>query len=316
MNQYQHYFLDEFVEDFQEGRLSRRDFVLRVIAVSGGFAAAVGLLKSVGLTEAQIAEAQAAAAAVTLNQADGITVSPDDPDISVLGAEFQSADGATILGYMARPATPGTYPGIVVIHENRGLAPHIQDVVRRYAKEGFAAIAPDLVSREGGTDNVDPAQVPGFLSNADPWRHADDAVAAGAFLRSQEGVLPSTHGITGFCFGGGITWRTAIRDQALGAAVPYYGPPPPLEDATRIKAAVLGLYGELDTRITGSIPDMEKALSIAGVPHEFVVYPGANHAFFNDTGDRYNAEAAADAWPRTLRWFRQYLPAAALDEGL
>ncbi len=312
MNQYQHYFLDEFVEDFQDGRLSRRDFILRAVAVSGGVAAAIGLLKSLGLTEADVAAAQAAPAAVVLNQANPVTVAPDDPEISVLGAEFAGADGATVFGYMALPSTPGVYPGVVVIHENRGLVPHIQDVVRRYAKNGFAAIAPDLVSREGGTEAADSAQVPGFLSGADPWRHADDTVAAGMFLRAQERVHPDAHGISGFCFGGGITWRTAIRDGALAAAVPYYGPPPPLDDATRIKAAVLGLYGELDTRITGSIPDMEAALSTAGVPHDFVVYPGANHAFFNDTGDRYNADAAADAWPRTLAWFHEFLPAAVL----
>jgi carboxymethylenebutenolidase len=237
-----------------------------------------------------------------------VTVSPDDPAISVQTVEFPSADGAMVFGYMAGPAAPGTYHGVVVIHENRGLVPHIQDIVRRYAKSGFVAVAPDLVSREGGTDNLDPAQVPGALGNADPSRLADDAIAAGSFLRAQDGVQPDAHGITGFCFGGGVAWLTATRDDALGAAVPYYGPPPPLDAATHIKAASLGLYGELDQRITGSIPNMEAALTTAGVPHQFVVYPGANHAFFNDTAASYNAEAAADAWPRTLAWFREYLP--------
>ena len=310
MNQYQQYFLDEFVEDFRDGRLSRRDFVLRAIAVSGGLAAAMGLLKSLGLTEAEVAAAQVAPAAVVLNQPDPVTVSPDDPGIWTTAVEFPSADGATVLGYLAMPSTPGRKPGVVVIHENRALVPHIQDVVRRYAKNGFVAVAPDLVSREGGTDVVDPAEVPGILSGVDPQRHVDDAIAAGTFLRAQDSARPEAHGITGFCFGGGITWRTATQDTALAAAVPYYGPPPPLDAATHIRAASFGIYAELDTRITGSIPDMEAALTTAGVPHQFMVYPGANHAFFNDTGDRYDAKAAADAWPRTLAWFREYLPPA------
>src|SRR5207253_4470490 len=124
--------------------------------------------------------------------------SPTDPDISVANVEFPSADGSTLLGYMAWPSAPGPYAGIVVIHENRALLEHHKDVVRRYARAGFAAVAPDLVSREGGTDIVNPDDVPGILATADPRRHVEDAIAAGAFIQQQDGVRADAHGITGF----------------------------------------------------------------------------------------------------------------------
>jgi carboxymethylenebutenolidase len=309
MNQFQRYLLDEFVDDYRDGRMSRRDFVMKSIGVSGGLAAAMTLFSSVGLSAAEVAEAQAAPR-LAQEGPNPVTISPDDPDISVGNVEFPTADGSTLLGYMALPAIPGGYSGIVVIHENRALLEHHKDVVRRYAKAGFAAVAPDLVSREGGTDNVDPDQVPGILSRADPQRHVEDATAAGAFIRSQDGIRSDAHGITGFCFGGGVVWRTIGQDLSVAAAVPFYGPQPPLDILSHTRAASLGMYGELDTGITGSAPAVQETLAAAGVPHDYKVYPGANHAFFNDTGPRYDAAAAMDAWARALAWFREYVPAS------
>jgi carboxymethylenebutenolidase len=170
-------------------------------------------------------------------------------------------------------------------------------------------MAPDLVSREGGTDNANPDDVPGFLATADPQRHVEDAIAAGAFLQQQDMVRSDVHGITGFCFGGGVVWRTIGQDQTVAAAIPFYGPPPPLDSLAHTRAAALGMYGELDTGITSSAPAVQAALATAGVPHDFQVYPGANHAFFNDTGPRYDEAAATDAWARAVAWFREYLPA-------
>ena len=307
MNSFQRYLLDEFVEDYREGRMSRRDFVMKAIGVSGGLAAAMGLFSSVGLTAADIAAAQAAPREAH-QISNPVTVSPDDPDITVSDVEFTSVDGSSLMGYMAMPSAPGLYSGIVVIHENRGLLEHHKDVVRRYAKAGFAAVGPDLISREGGTDNADPDQVPGFLATANPQRHVDDAAGAGTFIQSQDGVRSDAHGITGFCFGGGVVWRTIGQDPTVAAAVPFYGPPPPLEQLAQTRAAALGIYAGLDTAITSSAPSVMDALATAGVPHDFVVYPGANHAFFNDTGARFDAAAAADAWERALAWFQQYLP--------
>src|SRR4029077_5919817 len=174
--------LDEFVDDYRSGEMSRRDFVMKVIGVSGGLTAPSGVFSSLALSPADVSAAQAAPR-VAQAEVNPVTVSPSDPSIAVMDVEFPSADGSTLLGYLATPSTPGTYGGIVVIHENRGLLEHHKDVARRYAKAGFAAVAPDLVSREGGTDNADPDQVPGFLANADPQRHVDDSTAAGAFLQ-------------------------------------------------------------------------------------------------------------------------------------
>ena len=309
MNDFQRYLLDEFVDDYRAGDMNRRDFVMKSIGVCGGLAAAMGLFSSVGLSEAEVAAAQAAPRFAQPGP-NPVTVSPGDPDIRVADVEFPTADGSSLLGYMAMPSVPGTYAGIVVIHENRALLEHHKDIVRRYAKAGFAAVAPDLVSREGGTDNVNPDDVPGMLSGANPQRHVEDATAAGAFIRAQDGVRSDVHGITGFCFGGGVVWRTIGQDLNVAAAVPFYGPQPSLDVLAHTKAAALGMYGELDTGITGSAAAVMAALETAGVPHDFKVYSGANHAFFNDTGPRYDKAAATDAWTRAVSWFREYVPAS------
>jgi carboxymethylenebutenolidase len=310
MNEFQQYLLDEFADDYRAGRMSRRDFVVKAAGVAGGLAAATGLFSSLGLSPAEVAAAQAEPR-IEQAQPNAVTVSPDDPAITVADVRFPSADGATLIGYMALPTASGPYAGIVVIHENRGLLEHHKDVVRRYAKAGFAAVAPDLVSHDGGTDSVNPDDVPGLLAGADPQRHVDDATGAGAFIQTQDDVRSDAHGLTGFCFGGGVTWRTIGQDPTVAAAVPFYGPQPPLDLLAHTRAAALGLYGELDTAISGTAPAVMTALQTAGVPHDYHIYPGANHAFFNDTGDRYNKEAATDAWMRAIAWFHQYLPPTA-----
>src|SRR6266851_3842652 len=180
MNQFQRYLLDEFVDDYRDGRMSRRDFVMKVIGICGGVAAASSLFSTVGLSKVEVAEAQAMPR-VEQAQPSGVTISPDDPAIMVADVSFPTADGSNLLAYMAMPSAPGSYAGVVVIHENRGLLGHHKDVVRRYAKAGFAAVAPDLLSHEGGTDNVNPDDVPGLLSGANPQRHVEDATASGAF---------------------------------------------------------------------------------------------------------------------------------------
>jgi carboxymethylenebutenolidase len=307
MNQFQRYLLDEFADDYRAGRMSRRDFVVKAIGVAGGLAAASGVFDSVGLSSIEVAKAQAQPRVEQAQELNPVTVPPDDPGISVSDVRFPSADGTQLNGYLATPTSDGPYAGIVVIHENRGLLEHHKDVVRRYAKAGFAAVAPDLVSHDGGTDLVNPDDVPGLLARADPQRHVDDATGAGAFIQAQDAVRSDAHGLTGFCFGGGVAWRTIGSDPSVLAAVPFYGPQPPLDLLAHTRAASLGLYGELDTNISASALAVMGALQTAGVPHDFHIYPGANHAFFNDTGDRYNKDAATNAWMRTLAWFHQYL---------
>ncbi|MCB0214969.1 MAG: dienelactone hydrolase family protein, partial [Anaerolineae bacterium] len=172
----------------------------------------------------------------------------------------------------------GVYPAIMVCHENRGLNPHIADVARRFAKNGYAALALDLLSREGGTSTHDRDEVPALLTDAGADRHVSDFLAAADYLQTLDFVDGERLGMIGFCFGGGITWRVATALPTLKAAVPFYGPAPDLGQVPNIKAAVLGVYAELDERIGAGIPDLEAALEAAGANYQINIYPGVNHA--------------------------------------
>jgi carboxymethylenebutenolidase len=233
-------------------------------------------------------------------------VKPDDPAVEGADMTFPGDQGATLLGYLARPKSGGPSPAVMICHENRGLTDHFRDVARRFAKAGYVAIAPDLLSREGGTAKVDPAQVPGKLS-ANPAQGVADFQAAFRYLQTLPSVQKGQIGMVGFCFGGGITWLCTEAISELKAAVPFYGPNPPLQDVPKIQAAVLGIYGGEDQRIDAGIPAIEQAMQQAGKTFEKVVYPGAGHAFFNDTGASYNEQAALDAWKRTLDWLKKYV---------
>lgn len=238
-----------------------------------------------------------------------LSVPEGDPDVQASEVTIDS-QGDQIMGYLVRPAAEGTYAAIMVCHENRGLTPHIRDVARRFAKEGYVALALDLLSREGGTATLNQDEIPGLLSNADPARHVGDFQAAFGYLQGLDYVDGNRIGMTGFCFGGGITWRVATAIPELGAAVPFYGPAPDLAEVPNIQAAVLGMYAEQDERINGGKADLEQALADAGVTHQMNLYPGVNHAFHNDTGERYNEEQATQAWEDMLAWFEQHLTPA------
>jgi carboxymethylenebutenolidase len=194
---------------------------------------------------------------------------------------------------------------VLICHENRGLVEHIRDVARRFAKVGYVGLAVDLLSRNCGTQ--DPAEVPGLLSNASPDQQVGDFRAGMTYLQGLAYVRPDRIGMTGFCFGGGITWRAATKIPELRAVVPFYGPNPPLEDVPNVRAAALAIYGEKDARITGASGALEAAMKQNNKTYEKIVYPNADHAFFNDTGPRYNADAARDAWAKMLAWFDKYL---------
>jgi carboxymethylenebutenolidase len=237
------------------------------------------------------------------------TVSPDDPAILAGAVEF-AADGETLLGYLSRPRGEGVYPVILVCHENRGLTEHIQDVTRRLAKAGYVALAVDLLSRLGGSEALGADQVPGALGNIPPEQFVQDFLSGWRYLQGQAFAQAERVGMVGFCFGGGVTWRVATRMAELLAAVPFYGPHPPVEDVPKIQAAVLAIYGELDQRINQGIPAIEEAMQKNGKIYEKVIYPGADHAFHNDTGPRYKPDAARDAWDRTLGWFERYVKSA------
>ena len=236
-----------------------------------------------------------------------MTVSPDDPDIEANEVEVPG-DGVALMGYVAKPSGDGPFPAVLVCHENRGLNEHIRDVARRFAKAGYVGLALDMLSRQGGTDAAGGASsAPGLLSNIPPQQFVDDFKAGLLFLQSQAFVAPDRFGMTGFCFGGGVTWRCATQIAELKAAVPFYGPNPPLADVPKIQAAVLAIYAEQDQRINAGISAIETAMQENNKTFEKIIYPNANHAFHNDTGSRYVEEAAKDAWQQTLSWFAEHL---------
>jgi carboxymethylenebutenolidase len=237
---------------------------------------------------------------------DSTTRPPTQPSVAADMTTFPG-QGGEIRAYLARPTHSGPHPGVLLCHENRGLLPHFCDVARRLADAGYVALAVDVLSREGGTDAVDAATIPDLLSAMPREQIVADFRAGAQFLQAQPDVRADRIGMVGFCFGGGITWRCATQLPELRAAVPFYGPNPPLEDVPSTQCAVLALYGEHDARINAGIDAITAEMVAHGKTFSKLVYPGADHAFFNDTGQRYHPDAAADAWARLLAWFDYYL---------
>lgn len=319
MNDYQRYLVDEFVEDYQERRLSRRDTLKLIASVLGSLVVAESILaactplpeeKAPSASQTPGASPSPQPTATQPNTAtltpNGVNVAPDDPAIAAQPVEIPG-DGTTLLGYLARPAQDGTFPVVLVCHENRGLTAHIQDVTRRLGKAGYVGLAVDLLSRNGGSAQVGEANAPGALGSSSPEQFVSDFKSGWAYLQGQPFAAAQRVGMVGFCFGGGVTWRVAVEMPELKAAVPFYGPPPAESDLARIQAAVLAIYGALDQRITGTAATIEAGMLANHKTFEKVIYPNADHAFNNDTGSRYNPEAAKDAWARTLAWFEKYL---------
>lgn len=326
LDTFQKYLVEEFYDDYREGMISRRTFIRRLFFITGSMAATVATMSALGCAATELPkptetvpppEPTAAAAQPTAAQPSNPAPTPSAPKSPLSVPEGDSAvqastvtfesQGAQINAYLARPTAEGKYPAILVCHENRGLTAHIQDVARRFAKAGYVALALDLLSREGGTANLDRDQIPGMLTDAGPERHVGDFTAGFNYLKGLDYVEGNRIGMTGYCFGGGITWRCATALPELKAAVPFYGPAPDAAQVPNIKAAVFGVYAEQDERINAGKDALDKALKEAGITYQMKVYPGVNHAFHNDTGERYNEEQATQAWQDTLAWFEQHL---------
>lgn len=306
MNVFQRYLAEEFAEDYVDGRLSRREALKLIASVTGSLLAADAMLSGCGPPLVNAPTATATGGVGTASPDSTPTVSPDDPAIEARAVEF-IGDGATLLGYLARPATGGAAPVILVCHENRGLTAHIQDVTRRLAVAGYVGLAVDLLSRQGGTAALSSDQVPAELSATPPEQFVQDFRSGWVYLQGQPFALAERVGMVGFCFGGGVTWLMATRMPDLLAAVPFYGPHPPVAEVPNIRAAVLGIYAERDQRINQGIPAIEEAMRQHNKIFEKVIYPETDHAFHNDTGPRHNPGAAQDAWKRTLDWFGKYV---------
>jgi carboxymethylenebutenolidase len=329
MNLFQRYLAEEFAEDYSEGRISRREALKMIASVTGSLVAANSILAAcaplteeagteavpatdIVLTEISLTDlppdpptAESAAPVSPAPAAYG-TVVPDDP--AIVAGEIQiPAEDTHLIGYLARPSTGEVSPVILVCHENRGLTPHIQDVTRRFGKTGYVGLAVDLLSRQGGSAAVGESNVPGALGNIPPEQFVEDFKSGWRYLQGESYADAARVGMTGFCFGGGVTWQVAVHMPELLAAVPFYGPHPLPSNVPQINAAVLAIYGEQDNRINSGIPPIEEAMAANNKIYEKVIYPNADHAFHNDTGSRYNPEAAKDAWDRMLAWFEQYV---------
>jgi carboxymethylenebutenolidase len=237
-------------------------------------------------------------------------VAKDDSRIKSEYATVPSPQGnGSIRGYLVRPANAsGKLPGVLVVHENRGLNPYIEDVARRLATANFMAFAPDGLTSVGGYPGDDEKGAKLF-GQVDRLKMTEDFVAAARWLKARADCT-GTIGVVGFCFGGGIANTLAVRMGAdLAAAVPFYGAQPPAADAAKIKAPLLLHYASLDTRINGGWPAYEEALKSNHVTYTAYIYEGANHGFHNDTTPRYDEAAAKLAWQRTLDFFNKYLRA-------
>ena len=275
-------------DSFTHGGISRREFLDRLAALTGSTAAAAALLP---LLQNDYAKAAIVAEA--------------DPRLAIDRVSYDSPKGK-INGYLARPKAKGKRPAVIVIQENRGLNPHIQDIARRLALEGFLAFAPDLLSVSGGTP-PDEDQARDLHAKTDPKDLTIAAVAAVPFAL-HHAESNGNVGVVGFCFGGGVANLMAAENPDLKAVVVYYGLQIPKEKVAAIRAPLLLHYAELDQRVNAGIAAYEAALKENGKHYTIYIYPGVNHAFNNDTnGARYNKLAADLAWTRTLAFFKEQL---------
>jgi len=280
----------ELYDGYVHGKMSKREF----LSGASRYAAA-------GVTAAALVES------LQPDYALAQQVAPDDPAIETIIADYDSPRGhGRIKGLMAKPAgATGKLPAVLVVHENRGLNPYIEDVVRRLAKAGYLAFGPDGLTPLGGyPGNDDDGRA--MQKELDPAKLMEDFFSGFEFLAAHEGSTGKV-GAVGFCYGGGVCNALAVAYPNLAASVPFYGRQPAAEDVPAIQAPLMLHYAELDERINAGWPAYEAALKANGKTYEAHIYPGVNHGFHNDTTPRYDEEAATLAWERTLAHFEKYL---------
>ncbi len=283
--------IETIVEDYSSSKINRRDFFTRLIAVTGTYATAQLFLERSGLAQTVVSNVES-------------------KKIDVDSETVEYVNGTTKLrGYLSKPKKKGKYPAILVIHENRGLNDHTRDVARRFAAEGFVALAVDALSRKGGTASFDtPEKIREAFSSIPATDVISDLNAGLAFLNSHKNVKKNKLASIGFCWGGARSFLLSTSANKLKAAVVFYGTAPTEAELAKVHCPVFGLYGETDERITSAVPKVDEAMKKLKKPYEFKIYKAAQHAFFNDTNQqRYNAEAAKDAWIQTLAFLRKNL---------
>lgn len=282
--------VETLIAGYRSEALSRRAFLGKLIAATGGMAAAHLLLERTGLAATLVSDTESKRAGVA------------SKTITYPGGE------KPVTAYLSEPKGNAPFPAVIVIHENRGLNEHTRGVARRFAAQGFVAVAPDLLSRQGGTDKMEsPDAARAAIMGMDPADAIADLEAGLKYLAGRPNVDADQLGSVGFCWGGARSFTLATRSKLLHACVVFYGSTPPMETLPQVHCPVLGLYGGTDERITSHVPETAEAMQKAGKDFTYHIYPGAGHAFFSDTGQNYNAEAAKDAWTRTLAFLHKTL---------
>jgi len=278
----------DLYEDYTLKKLDRREFLKELAVIAGSTAAAYALLPLLEKSDA-----------------DAGMVPENDSRLFTEDIRYQGATGE-VRAYTARPKSGTKFPCVLVIHENRGLNPHIEDVSRRIALEGFSAMAPDALSPIGGTPE-DQDEARSLIKKLDRQSTLNNFVAAAKYLKTNP-MSTGKVGVVGFCWGGAMANQVAVNFSGLTAAVPYYGRQPASEDVPKIRASLLLHYAGLDERINKGITEFEAALKAASVDYKMYLYEGAKHAFNNDTNAaRYHEDAAKLSWKRTIAFFKEKL---------
>ena len=307
MNDSQHE-IESLVHLYQDGAFSRRDLVRRMARYTGSAASAAALLHTMNLPCASAQECPA-----------DVRIPEGAPDLDTQMVEFRGVAG-TVFGYLARPrditpprtrvqVTTATRPGVLVIHENRGLNDHIMDVTRRVARAGYIGLGVDLLSRLGGTNQFpDPQQAGAAYNRVGAAAFLEDMQAAVAHMKTISFVERGRLGAVGFCAGGGNCLSLAVTSPDVSCAVAFYpGTTPTAEQLDRLAGPVLGIFGELDRNVTLRVPALLTTLLDRRKVFGIHVYEGVSHAFHNDTGPSYNRTAACDAWAKTIAFFDRHL---------
>ncbi|HTM51020.1 MAG TPA: dienelactone hydrolase family protein [Bryobacteraceae bacterium] len=287
-----------------DGAFNRRELIRRVSGHTGSIAAAAAVVAGMGVLDAQPPACP-----------DGIKVPDDAPDLVMQDVQFPGEAGP-LFGYVAYSKTdePVQLPGLLVIHENRGLVEHIRDVTRRAARAGYVAVSVDLLSRQGGVQQFPEAQqqTQAYGRTTQDTRRAD-LKSTLAYMKTLPNVMGDRLGTFGFCAGGGNAFDLAVSSEDVSASVIFYGAPPAADLLDNLKGPLLGIYAELDRNLTGQVPAVITGLLNRRKTFGIHIYEGANHGFHNDTGGAYNPTAACDAWSKTIAWFDKNLKARKAD---
>jgi len=288
----------QLVRSFQVGEINRRTFLKQATTAIGSLAAANALLAACAQFPIEapppVVDESQPAAEPGLETAEELTTGI---------VEYPDTDEETLMGYLAYQSGAEPMPAIIVIQEWWGLNDHIKDVANRFANEGFVALAPDLYH---GAVATEPDEARKLVMELDMPEAVKEIQQAIAYLQGQDYVSSDQVGIVGFCMGGGLVLQTALQEEDLAAGVVFYGSPLSEEEAGQVTAPILTFIGTEDNIPVSGVETMHAGFEAAGIENEFHVYEGAQHAFFNDTRSSYNEEAAVDAWPRTLEWFRSH----------